>query len=139
MPEYKSRKSQSYKKLKNSKNSKSGGRRRKHTMRKYRRGKKVMRGGVGNYPVSINISSTIPKVLLDHLQGTTTSGNVEHIVYGLKENVVNDAYNAAVPLAYRPNVASLDDKRESIIKHVVANTAQGIVNPDDIPDYLKKK
>ncbi len=45
MPEYKSRKSQSYKKSKNSKNSKSGGRRRKHTMRKYRRGKKVMRGG----------------------------------------------------------------------------------------------
>ena len=42
MPEYKSRKSQSYKK---SKNSKNGGRRRKHTMRKYRRGKKVMRGG----------------------------------------------------------------------------------------------
>lgn len=30
---------------KNSNNSKSGGRRRKHTMRKYRRGRKVMRGG----------------------------------------------------------------------------------------------
>ena len=41
MPEYR----KSYKKSKNSKNSKSGGRRRKHTMRKYRRGKKVMRGG----------------------------------------------------------------------------------------------
>ena len=39
----------SYKKSKNSKNSKSGGRRRKHTMRKYRRGKKVMRGGGGEY------------------------------------------------------------------------------------------
>ena len=35
----------SYKKSNNSKKSKSGGRRRKHTMRKYRRGKKVMRGG----------------------------------------------------------------------------------------------
>ena len=42
MPNYNSK---SYKKSKNSKNSKSGGRRRKHTMRKYRRGKKVMRGG----------------------------------------------------------------------------------------------
>ena len=48
----------SYKKSKNSKNSKSGGRRRKHTMRKYRRGKKVMRGGAfmwsryGNIPDS---------------------------------------------------------------------------------------
>ena len=35
----------SCKKSKSSKNSKSGGRRRKHTMRKYRRGRKVMRGG----------------------------------------------------------------------------------------------
>ena len=42
MPNYNSK---SYKKSKNSKNSKSGGRRRKHTMRKYRRGRKVMRGG----------------------------------------------------------------------------------------------
>lgn len=41
MPDFR----KSYKKSKNSKNSKSGGRRRKHTMRKYRRGKKVMRGG----------------------------------------------------------------------------------------------
>lgn len=36
---------QKSKKSKNSKNSKSGGRRRKHTMKKYRRGRKVMRGG----------------------------------------------------------------------------------------------
>lgn len=42
MPDFR----KSYKKSKNSKNSKSGGRRRKHTMRKYRRGRKVMRGGV---------------------------------------------------------------------------------------------
>lgn len=42
MPSYNSK---SQKRSKNSKNSKSGGRRRKHTMRKYRRGKKVMRGG----------------------------------------------------------------------------------------------
>ena len=42
MPDFR----KSYKKSKNSKNSKSGGRRRKHTMRKYRRGKKVMGGGV---------------------------------------------------------------------------------------------
>ena len=39
----------SYKKTKNSKNSKSGGRRRKHTMRKYRRWRKVMRGGDYKY------------------------------------------------------------------------------------------
>lgn len=42
----------SYKKSNNSKKSKSGGRRRKHTMRKYRRGKKVMRGG-GEYIFTI--------------------------------------------------------------------------------------
>ena len=107
-------------------------------MRKYRRGKKVMRGGARSYNVAIDITSNIPKVLLNSLKGISTSGNVEQIVYGLKEPVVNEAYNAVVPLAYRPNVASLDEKREAIIKHVVANTAQDIVDPEDLPEYLKK-
>lgn len=57
MPNY-SRKSQSYKKSKNSKNSKSGGRRRKHTMRKYRRGRKVMRGGEDRTDVLIRYGLT---------------------------------------------------------------------------------
>jgi hypothetical protein len=47
MPDYR----KSYKKSKSSKNSKSGGRRRKHTMRKYRRGRKVMRGGAQMWSV----------------------------------------------------------------------------------------
>jgi hypothetical protein len=54
MPSYNSK---SQKRSKNSKNSKSGGRRRKHTMRKYRRGKKVMRGGAIDPEILQNIKN----------------------------------------------------------------------------------
>ena len=48
MPGYKS-KTQSKKNLKSSNKAKNGGRRRKQTMKKVRRGRKVMRGGVGGW------------------------------------------------------------------------------------------
>jgi len=55
MPDYKSYKKS--KNSKNSKNSKSGGRHRKHTMKKYRRGRKVMRGGYSNEELAKAMSS----------------------------------------------------------------------------------
>jgi len=50
MPGYKSRKN-----LKKSKKSKTGGRRRKHTVKKVRRGRKVMRGGEEEFKFKIDI------------------------------------------------------------------------------------
>jgi hypothetical protein len=81
----------SYKKSKNSKNSKSGGRRRKHTMRKYRRGKKVMRGGAYiNSSDGLNIK----------LKTRTDIKNKLIIAFGLTENATTQEIFDAVEKHY---------------------------------------
>lgn len=139
MPGYKS-KTQSKKNLKSSNKAKNGGRRRKQTMKKVRRGRKVMRGGATNYPVVINDVSPLPIELITKLKDCKTSGNVEDRVYAIPDNLIEQIYNSLIPEGFRTDTKP-DEMREAIIKHVVVKTAtvpQLAMDSKDIPVYLHK-
>ena len=87
MPDYKNSKSQK------KSQSKNGGRRRKHTMRKLRRGRKsrkVMRGGAGNdYTRKFPGGSNLVADILTNNKSITDKNSLEDYVYGPNFNAKN--------------------------------------------------
>ncbi len=112
MPDFR----KSYKKSKNSKNSKSGGRRRKHTMRKYRRGRKVMRGGINEYTNRFPGGSNLVAYILTNDESITDKNRLEDYVYNPTFNVKS----AYIDLFGNdpPKDKSNDDNRDAIVNYL---------------------
>ena len=118
MPGYKS-KTQSKKNLKSSNKAKNGGRRRKQTMKKVRRGRKVMRGGATQYVASLSNKSTRLYNILLQDERIINVGQLEQlIIYNravYPDSVVKDWYNDLFG-TYPPDTMKMDDVRDGIVQ-----------------------
>ena len=116
MPGYKS-KTQSKKNLKSSNKAKNGGRRRKQTMKKVRRGRKVMRGGVTPYVATLsNKSNKLYNILLLDDRITNVGQLEQLIIYNSEkynDSVVKEWYNDLFG-TYPPLAMKMDDVRDNI-------------------------
>lgn len=121
MPGYKS-KTQSKKNLKSSNKAKTGGRRRKQTMKKVRRGRKVMRGGVTQYVTKLsNKSVKLYNILLQD-ETIINKGKLEDLIYNsnkYNDSVVKGWYEDLFDV-YPPNEMKMDDVRERIVEKLIA-------------------
>ena len=118
MPGYKS-KTQSKKNLKSSNKAKNGGRRRKQTMKKVRRGRKVMRGGVTPYVATLsNKSNKLYNILLLDDRITNVGQLEQLIIYNSEkynDSVVKEWYNDLFG-TYPPLAMKMDDVRDNIVQ-----------------------
>jgi len=117
MPGYKS-KTQSKKNLKSSNKAKNGGRRRKQTMKKVRRGRKVMRGGSTPYVASLsNKSDKLYNILLQD-ETIIDKGKLEDLIYNsavYNDSIVKGWYNDLFG-TYPPLELKMDDVKEAIVQ-----------------------
>ena len=121
MPGYKS-KTQSKKNLKSSNTAKNGGRRRKHTMRKVRRGRKVMRGGSTPYVSTLSSKSTKLYNILLLDETIIDKGKLEDLIYNsakYNDSVVKGWYNDLFD-TYPPVEMKMDDVRAGIVEKLIA-------------------
>ena len=118
MPGYKS-KTQSKKILKSSNKAKNGGRRRKQTMKKVRRGRKVMRGGSTPYVATLSSKSDKLYNILLLDDRITNVGQLEQlIIYNsgkYNDSVVKEWYNDLFG-EYPPNTMKMDDVKDKIVQ-----------------------
>lgn len=137
-------KTQSKKNLKSSNKAKNGGRRRKQTMKKVRRGKKVMRGGAlsKTYKLNPDNGMTLPKEIGELIKaGKNNTDKLEFELLSMpmeksKQATFNRLYEEIVPVSLR-TVNSNGDKVDQMLKVIINHLSSDFIDPTDKIDLPK--
>ena len=142
MPGYKS-KTQSKKNLKSSNKAKNGGRRRKQTMKKVRRGRKVMRGGISKkYSLTPDHGMVLPSKIRELIKAG--KNNTDMLEYELVIMAATNStkaefdllYEAIVPVSLR-TVNNNSEKIDQMLKVIIRHLSSDVIESKDKIDLPK--
>ena len=143
MPGYKS-KTHSKKNLKSSNKAKNGGRRRKQTMKKVRRGRKVMRGGglTKTYSLNTDDGMMLPAKIGELIKaGKNNTDKLEFELLSMPmakstEATFDSLYAKIVPEGLR-TVNSNSEKVDQMLKVIIKHLSSDFIEPKDKIDLPK--